>query len=151
MDNLMANKSRMSNTLLFGQSISAVADRLDSLVMVTKTCKGSSCTHPWKTLHPDGSVKSLEDALDKRYDEFYRNQIRVSFTGCKKGQLREFEGAQVSDLQVWKNKPSGKGDKGGGGKGGDDDGKGSDDSDGDESAASRLRGMAINPFWYWGE
>lgn len=119
--NLMADEAKMDSTLLFGQSISGVANRLDALMMVTKTCKESSCTQPWKTLHPDGSVTSLEDALDSRFDEFYRDQVKVSFSECKKGQLRAFEGPQESDIKAW----------------------------GDESAASSLKGMPINLFWQW--
>ncbi|KIW77304.1 hypothetical protein Z517_09750 [Fonsecaea pedrosoi CBS 271.37] len=67
--------------------------RLDSLVMVLKTCKGRTCTHPWETLHPHGEVGNLQDALDARYDDFYElQQERVRFEKCEKGYILESEG-----------------------------------------------------------
>ncbi|EXJ70853.1 arylsulfatase [Cladophialophora psammophila CBS 110553] len=67
--------------------------RLDSLVMVLKTCKARSCTHPWESLHPDGDVDNLQDALDARYDDFYElHQQRVRFEKCEKGYILESEG-----------------------------------------------------------
>jgi N-acetylglucosamine-6-sulfatase len=68
--------------------------RLDSLVLVLKTCKTKECTQPWEVLHPKGDVKDLHDALQKQYDEFYEvQQERVSFSRCEKGYILESEGA----------------------------------------------------------
>jgi len=68
--------------------------RLDSLILVLKTCKTRSCTHPWEVLHPEGDVKTLHDALHKKFDHFYETeQERVSFTKCEKGYILESEGA----------------------------------------------------------
>ncbi|KAH7324749.1 alkaline-phosphatase-like protein [Stachybotrys elegans] len=77
---------------LGGRSIQEIAPRLDSLMMVLKSCKGETCIHPWAKLHPDGGVKSLLDSLDRRFDEFYDEQPRVSFSKCEMGYIRESEG-----------------------------------------------------------
>jgi hypothetical protein len=46
-------------------------------------------------LHPDGSVSSLRDALDTKYDSFYAFAgNRVSFSECALGYIREVEGEQ---------------------------------------------------------
>lgn len=67
--------------------------RLDALIMVLKTCKSRSCTHPWEVLHPAGNVENLYDALDARFDEFYEvQQERVRFDRCEKGYILESEG-----------------------------------------------------------
>lgn len=67
--------------------------RLDSLVMVLKTCKARQCTHPWESLHPAGNVKSLHDALGSEYDHFYeQEQERVQYKRCELGYILEAEG-----------------------------------------------------------
>ncbi|KAM0460694.1 hypothetical protein ACHAO4_001484 [Trichoderma viride] len=75
-------------------SLDRVVDRLDALMMVLKSCKQHSCTHPWESLHPSGNVSSLLDALSSAYDDFYREQVKVSFTRCEGGYIVESEGAQ---------------------------------------------------------
>lgn len=71
-----------------------VVDRLDALMMVLKSCKQQSCTHPWKSLHPSGNVNNLLDALSSDYDDFYREQVKVSFTRCEGGYIVGSEGPQ---------------------------------------------------------
>ncbi|KAK8212924.1 hypothetical protein M8818_003089 [Zalaria obscura] len=74
--------------------------RLDSLVLVLKTCKGRSCTHPWETLHPSGDVQTLHDALNKTFDDFYETQQeRVQYSKCEKGYIFESEGP--SDVKAF--------------------------------------------------
>ena len=68
--------------------------RLDALVMVLKSCKAKVCTQPWTTLHPEGDVKDLWDALHVQYDEFYEEQRKVSFNRCEKGYILDAEGPQ---------------------------------------------------------
>lgn len=63
-------------------------------MMVLKSCKEQSCTHPWKSLHPLGKVNNLLDALSSDYDDFYREQVKVSFTKCEGGYIVESEGPQ---------------------------------------------------------
>lgn len=61
---------------------SAVADRLNGILLVTKACEQDSCRDPWKTLHQDGSVRNLADALDQKYDDYYASLPRVAFGRC---------------------------------------------------------------------
>ncbi|RMZ81805.1 hypothetical protein DV738_g2020, partial [Chaetothyriales sp. CBS 135597] len=71
--------------------IARLLTRLDALLLVLKTCKGSVCVHPWSLLHRDGKVTSLHDALDSKYDGFYSQQQSVGFTKCEKGYIIESE------------------------------------------------------------
>ncbi|KAK5138261.1 hypothetical protein LTR08_003322 [Meristemomyces frigidus] len=67
--------------------------RLDTLLVVLKTCKARECTHPWEVLHPAGDVRNLRDALHASFDEFYEvQQERVYFTQCEKAYIAESEG-----------------------------------------------------------
>ncbi|KAM0723466.1 hypothetical protein Q7P37_000452 [Cladosporium fusiforme] len=79
---------------LLGRPFKHVMNRLDSLLMVTKSCKAHQCRRPWQTLHPDGDVDKLTGALDKRFDAFYEAQPRVSFAFCVKGHVVSAEGPQ---------------------------------------------------------
>ncbi|KAH0529504.1 hypothetical protein TsFJ059_004240 [Trichoderma semiorbis] len=71
-----------------------IANRLDALMMVLKSCKQQSCAHPWKSLHPSGDVRNFHDALSIEYDDFYSEQVKVSFTNCEAGYIIESEGPQ---------------------------------------------------------
>ncbi|QIX01991.1 hypothetical protein AMS68_007508 [Peltaster fructicola] len=53
-----------------------------------------SCHAPWETLHKDGKVKTLAQALDSDYDDFYAGQPKVAFDSCQMGYLVEHEGPQ---------------------------------------------------------
>jgi len=81
----------------FNRSVSVVQSRLDSLLLVLKTCKASQCTDPWKELHPSGNVDSLRAALDAQYDDFYDGIPKVDFAYCLAGQVESVEGP------MWKN------------------------------------------------
>lgn len=72
----------------------AIVDRLDALVMVLKSCKEETCIDPWKSLHSNGLVGSLPQALEARYDEFYAKQLKVSFSKCEMGYIKSSEGPQ---------------------------------------------------------
>lgn len=63
-------------------------------MMVLKSCKEDTCIHPWKALHPDEDVQSLSEAIHDRFDAFYEQQPRVSFTKCELGYIKESEGPQ---------------------------------------------------------
>ncbi|KAK3073601.1 hypothetical protein LTR53_004700 [Teratosphaeriaceae sp. CCFEE 6253] len=81
-------------------SLKHILARLDSLLMVLKTCKACACTHPWEVLHPLGDVRSLHHALDPRFDDFYAvRQERVRFTKCETGYIAESEGP--GDVVTW--------------------------------------------------
>ncbi|GME62001.1 Arylsulfatase precursor protein [Neofusicoccum parvum] len=89
-----ANSSASSTYQLAGRSLSDVLSRLDALVLVLKSCKGIQCTEPWNELHPGGNVRTLTDALDAKYDDFYTAQPKVSFTSCEPGYIISAEGPQ---------------------------------------------------------
>ena len=72
--------------------IDILIPRLDALLMVLKTCSGSTCNYPWSVLHPSGNVQSLRDALGLEYDEFYASQDNVEFRRCEKGYILDSEG-----------------------------------------------------------
>jgi hypothetical protein len=85
-----------------------IITRLDALMMVLKSCKGRSCTHPWETLHPKGNVATLTDSLRPSYDAFYKEQPKVHFTKCELGYIKESEGPMdvvpfgASSREEWK-------------------------------------------------
>ena len=80
---------------ILGLPLSTVIPRLDALLLVLKSCKGSSCTRPWHVLHPQGDVVKLNDALSSTFDTFYeKEQSRVEFTRCEPGQIIDAEGPQ---------------------------------------------------------
>ncbi len=80
---------------LLGVPIAKVKARLDSLLFVLKSCKGTTCTQPWRALHPSGNVESLRDALSPRFDHFYLDQqAKVSYSSCEAGYIVEAEGPQ---------------------------------------------------------
>lgn len=70
----------------------SMQSRLDALLMVLKTCKGDVCVHPWKVMFPDGSVSSLKDAMDHKYDQFFTSIPKIDFAGCAQGYIRALEG-----------------------------------------------------------
>ena len=88
--------SSSTQPLILGFPVSKVLPRLDALLMVTKSCKGYTCTHPWSVIHPSGDVRSLRDALNKKFDAFYLGEVasRVQFEKCELGYIIESEGPQ---------------------------------------------------------
>ncbi|KAI2834522.1 hypothetical protein CBS147321_5572 [Aspergillus niger] len=87
--------TQQDNIHLLSRPLSSVIDRIDALLLVLKSCKGNTCIQPWRVLHPDGSVESLKDALHVKYDSFYTNQPKVSYSVCEPGYIIEAEGPQV--------------------------------------------------------
>ncbi|KAF7523244.1 hypothetical protein G7054_g11829 [Neopestalotiopsis clavispora] len=65
-----------------GRPLGQILSRLNALVMVLKTCKDRVCTHPWEVLHPRGDVKSLSQALQKKFDALYDRQPQMWFSDC---------------------------------------------------------------------
>jgi N-acetylglucosamine-6-sulfatase len=82
------------NGTLLDYPLRMIVTRLDALQLVLKSCKNETCRAPWKTLHPQGNVSSLLNALDSRYDDFYNSQPKVEFSECKQGYLIGAEGPQ---------------------------------------------------------
>lgn len=74
-------------------SLKQLEARLDTLLLVLKDCRGTTCIKPWSALHPQGGVESLKDALVQKFDGFYeQEQRKVSFDECTQGYIQEFEG-----------------------------------------------------------
>ncbi|KAI9704560.1 MAG: hypothetical protein M1820_005473 [Bogoriella megaspora] len=99
--NLLGEKADdlRSRYTLFGRSFDQVVGRLDSLLMVLKSCKARDCHEPWLVLHPDGDVRTLRPALHSKFDTFYEGQSKVSFSSCEMGYLIDAEGPQ--DANRW--------------------------------------------------
>lgn len=87
--------TKTSPVKLLGHDISLVIHRLDALMMVLKSCTGTTCIEPWKTLHPAGDVTSLSDALRVHFDAFYEEQVKVAFNRCELGYIIDAEGPQA--------------------------------------------------------
>lgn len=85
---------------LFGFPIGKVVQRLDALLMVQKSCKGKTCREPWKSLHPDGRVQNLKDAMGQQFDGFYEAQIEVQWDYCHNGYVPEAEGPMFGNERV---------------------------------------------------
>jgi hypothetical protein len=85
-----------SNTdTILGLPVGKVAARLDSLLLVLKSCKGERCVKPWRALHPEGEVSTLKDALSPQFDSFYEHeQVRVRYGRCEPGYIIDAEGPQ---------------------------------------------------------
>ena len=79
---------------ILGLPVSKVIARLDALVMVLKSCKGSVCIKPWAELHPQGNIRTLREALSAQYDDFYTAQVKVEYNWCAAGYILEAEGPQ---------------------------------------------------------
>lgn len=92
--NIAANPKNHADFKISNRAIDQVIPRLDSLMMVLKSCDGDACRDPWKQLHPGGKVQSLTDALDQTYDGFYQRQPKVSFSSCANGYIISEEGPQ---------------------------------------------------------
>jgi hypothetical protein len=70
----------------------SLVTRLDALLFVLKTCKGQTCYLPWETLMPNTGVSCLVEAMDTKYDEYFKNLPKVQWDTCDVGQVREVEG-----------------------------------------------------------
>ncbi|OJI79581.1 hypothetical protein ASPTUDRAFT_59643 [Aspergillus tubingensis CBS 134.48] len=84
--------------IILNVDLSKVVQRLDSLLLVLKSCKGQVCVKPWDALHPRGEVTTLRDALDVRYDFYYEMEqtTRVQFNECARGYFLDAEGPQFA-------------------------------------------------------
>ena len=84
------------NGTVSGYDITKLSARLDALILTLKACKGSVCVRPWETLHPQGNVHDLADAMDPEYDDFYlEQQLKVTFSACEQGYIIAAEGAMA--------------------------------------------------------
>jgi hypothetical protein len=92
--NNLLRPDKIAPTHLLGFPIEQVTARLDSLLFVLKSCKGATCTYPWRALHSNGNVENLLDALSPRFDHFYLHQQKVSYSSCEAGYIVNAEGPQ---------------------------------------------------------
>ncbi|KAF9366857.1 hypothetical protein BGX34_003957 [Mortierella sp. NVP85] len=75
---------------LYHKAKPSLLDRLDALLNVLRTCKGPTCRDPWSVIHAKDPklghgkkhVRSLKDALDKKYDTFYSGFPKFEFKSC---------------------------------------------------------------------
>ncbi|KAF3011454.1 hypothetical protein E8E14_002409 [Neopestalotiopsis sp. 37M] len=76
--------------------------RLNALLLATKSCADVTCRNPWRLLQPsyraqvapleDLEIRSLEEAMDTRYDDFFAGIPQVAFQECLDIQFRPNEG-----------------------------------------------------------
>lgn len=95
-NNIHPSANQSSDTTVLGLPLSKVIPRLDALLMVTKSCKGYTCTHPWSVIHPENDVSTLADALQEKFDAFYLSDVasQIRFEKCELGYIMESEGPQ---------------------------------------------------------
>lgn len=96
---MAADLDAYSSYTIAGRSLEQIILRLDALIMVLKTCKDDICVHPWRSLHVDGSVDTLEQALSMKYDSYYRDLPKMEFYSCPLGYLAEEESQKT--LKPW--------------------------------------------------
>ncbi|KXJ96085.1 arylsulfatase precursor [Microdochium bolleyi] len=93
-DPVQLNNIYNTTSPIYGYPPAKLIARVDALLLTLKDCKGVSCRLPWQTLHPAGDVRTLADALDPKFDDFYiSGQKKVSFSACVPGYVLEYEGA----------------------------------------------------------
>lgn len=81
MTNRFANQGTAKT--YYGRPEAQLYNRLDALLMVSKSCKQDQCRNPWAVLFPGGQVTSLSGAMLKKYDKFFANQPKVSYNSCE--------------------------------------------------------------------
>ena len=98
--NLVEVDDTSSPYQLAGRALEEVLTRLNALVMVLKTCRGTTCSRPWESLHPDGSIWTLKQALDPRLDSFYHDQPQMWFLDCPSAYFAEWENQEpvITDI-----------------------------------------------------
>ncbi|RSL54646.1 hypothetical protein CEP53_007378 [Fusarium sp. AF-6] len=77
--------------------IQRVKSRLNALLLVTKSCAEASCRDPWSVIQPPRQrrgkkVKTLDDAMDPAFDDFYSSFPLVNIEECLTYQLAKNEG-----------------------------------------------------------
>ena len=95
MQNLLDKQHKdKGNRKYFGRSEKQLVHRLDTLLLVLKSCKRDSCRAPWNAIFPGGKVNNLKDAMSPKLDKFFENQPRVKFAHCIGGHIPSLEGPQ---------------------------------------------------------
>ncbi|KAJ7247537.1 putative arylsulfatase [Mycena rebaudengoi] len=84
-DNLMPAMSSGNATITIGgesYSIKKVRDRLDGLVQAVRKCDNGACVKPWSTLHTNGNVSTLADAMNTEFDDYYDGLTKMKYERC---------------------------------------------------------------------
>lgn len=92
MHNFFADPQLAKDYTIAGRSWQQLIYRLDALLVVLKTCKGNTCVKPWNSHHKNGSVETLTEALNPRFDNYYMKHPKVGFSSCELGYIKEAEG-----------------------------------------------------------
>ncbi|KAF7347125.1 Arylsulfatase [Mycena venus] len=87
MDNLMPRclAASCNTTITIGgksYSVKKVRDRLDGLVQAVKKCENGACIKPWSTLHMNGNVTTLADAMNTEFDDYYDSLAKMKYDTC---------------------------------------------------------------------
>ncbi|KAH9228660.1 hypothetical protein K456DRAFT_803141 [Colletotrichum gloeosporioides 23] len=74
-----------------------VLTRLNALLLVSKLCTQDTCRDPWSAIRPhdfssSNRVRTLEDALNPAYDEFYGSFPLITIAECMNYQFAPNEG-----------------------------------------------------------
>lgn len=91
MNNLLGPNAGNVSVEYYDRPLEQLINRLDAVLMVTKSCKQDSCRNPWGVMFPNGEVDDLTTAMATTYDSFFENQPKVQFEECTAGYLEEFE------------------------------------------------------------
>lgn len=96
--NITADPYELSN-LARGDKVTTehqrLINRLNALLMVTKSCEQERCRDPWAQLDPTNSstttLTSLVAAMDSGYDDYFSKFEKVSFDTCMQYQYADNE------------------------------------------------------------
>ncbi|KAK7734010.1 hypothetical protein SLS53_008005, partial [Cytospora paraplurivora] len=89
----LTNLARAYGDNVVSSEAQKVANRLNALLMVTKSCEQDRCRDPWGFLKPDNATTlvSLAQAMDSSYDDFFADFEKVQFDTCLSVQKTENE------------------------------------------------------------
>lgn len=95
---MTTDADQMHNLLLPETAVPAhidlprLANRLDALLLVLKSCVGEVCHEPWASVFPGGGVTSLASALQADFDSYFVELPKVTYKDCDLGfhTAREF-------------------------------------------------------------
>ncbi|TPX15448.1 uncharacterized protein E0L32_004428 [Thyridium curvatum] len=65
--------------------VQQLLNRLNAILLVTKSCEGGTCRQPWGLLQPNdkpNEIVSLKQAMDPKYDVFFAKFPKVNFKEC---------------------------------------------------------------------
>ena len=90
MHNLLLPDLKSNASQYYDRPQSELINRLDALLMVTKSCKQDTCRNPWNVMFPKGQVSNILDAMNPSYDTFFTNQVSCSIFVLSNNQTLTF-------------------------------------------------------------